>query len=331
MKIRISFLMTVLFLTVFLCACAPDQAVAGEQVSAADDSISIVTTIFPEYDWVRSIVGDNPAGAEISMLLDNGVDLHSYQPTAADILNIARCDLFIYVGGESDKWVDDALKEAVNKDMIVIDLLDELGSAVKEEELVEGMEVGEEDHEGEEEEPEYDEHVWLSLKNSRVLCGVIEAALEKIDSSNASLYKSNLDAYLAELDALDKEYAAVVAGSDKDTVLFADRFPFRYLADDYGLKYYAAFAGCSAESEASFETVTFLAGKVDELSLKRVLVIESSDGKIAETVIANTSSADASVLTMNSIQSVTADDVKAGISYLGLMQQNLEVLKEALQ
>lgn len=268
------------------------------------------------------------------MLLDNGVDLHSYQSTAEDILKIATCDLFIYVGGESDTWVDSALQEAINKDMIVIDLLDELGSAVKEEELVEGMEGEEEEEEGEEEEeegPEYDEHVWLSLKNSKVLCASIEAALEKIDSANASVYKSNCDDYCAKLDELDKEYAEAVAAAGKDTLLFADRFPFRYLTDDYGLKYYAAFVGCSAESEASFETVVFLANKVDELSLNRVLIIEGSDGRIAETVVSNTAAGDAGILTMNSLQSVTSKDVEAGVSYLGVMQQNLEVLKEALQ
>ncbi len=346
MKNKMSVFMTVLIATVYLCACAPEAAVTGEKVSAADNTISIVTTIFPEYDWVRNILGDNPAGAEITMLLDNGVDLHSYQPTADDILKIAQCDLFIYVGGESDSWVEDALHESINKEMKVINLLDELGNAVKEEEIVEGMEAehdheDDEDHEDHdegdehdhehEEEPEYDEHVWLSLKNACVLCGVVEEALAEIDSTNASVYKSNLDDYCAKLKALDEEYAAAVASSAKDTVLFADRFPFRYMVDDYGLKYYAAFAGCSAESEASFDTITFLAGKADELSLKHVLIIESSDGKIADTVIANTSSADATVLKMDSLQSVTSKDVEAGASYLGVMQQNLDVLKEALQ
>ena len=328
MKNKVSFFIAILFVAACLSACGSTASAAA----ANDAKISIVTTIFPEYDWVKSILGDNPAGAEVTMLLDNGVDLHSYQPSAEDILKIATCDIFIYVGGESDTWVDSALQEAINKDMIVIDLLDELGSAVKEEELVEGMEGEEEEEEGEEEEgPEYDEHVWLSLKNSKVLCASIEAALEKVDSANASVYKSNCDDYCAKLDALDKEYADAVAAAGKDTLLFADRFPFRYLTDDYGLKYYAAFVGCSAESEASFETVVFLANKVDELSLERVLIIEGSDGRIAETVVSNTAAGNAGILTMNSLQSVTSKDVEAGVSYLGVMQQNLEVLKEALQ
>ena len=355
MRKKIYVYMTALLAAVYLCACSTGSAVSGDKVSAAGDTISVVTTIFPEYEWVKSILGENPAGAELTMLLDNGVDLHSYQPTAEDILKIADCDLFIYVGGESDKWVANALHEAVNKDMIVIDLLDELGNAVKEEEIVEGMEAGHhhdhedgdgddhdhedgDDHDHEdgddhdhEEGPEYDEHVWLSLKNAQTLCGSIEAALEKIDNANASVYKANLESYVSRLDALDKEYAAAVAAADKDTLLFADRFPFRYMTDDYGLKYYAAFSGCSAESEASFDTVTFLAGKADELSLGHILIIESSDGKIAQTVAANMSSGDVSILTMNSLQSVTSKDVEEGISYIGVMQQNLEVLKEALQ
>ena len=329
MKKRIIVFLAALLAMAALCGCGADK------VSASDaQKISIVTTIFPEYDWVKNILGENPAEAELSLLLDNGVDLHSYQPTAEDILKISTCDLFIYVGGESDGWVEDALQEATNKDMVVIDLLDELGNAVKEEELVEGMEgeEEEEEEEGEEEEgPEYDEHVWLSLKNAKILCASIEKALEKIDGANAAAYKSNLDTYAEKLDALDKEYAAAVAAGSKDTVLFGDRFPFRYMVDDYGLKYYAAFVGCSAESEASFETITFLSGKVDELSLGSVLTIESSDGRIAQTIVENSKAGSAKILKMDSLQSTTAKDVEAGASYLGAMEKNLEVLKEALK
>ena len=330
MRNKISIITAVLFLTAGLCACGASAAAAGNDSGNTDGKLSIVTTIFPEYDWVKNILGDNPAGAELTLLLDNGVDLHSYQPTATDIMKISNCDIFIYVGGESDKWVDDALAEAVNKDMIVIDLLDELGDAVKEEELVEGMEGEEEEEEGDEEEeegPEMDEHVWLSLRNAQTLCTSIEKALEKEDPSNAALYKSNCDAYNARLDALDKEYAAAVAAGDKDTLLFADRFPFRYMVDDYGLKYYAAFVGCSAESEASFETVVFLAQKVDELGLNNVCVIESSDGRIAETVIANTAAKNAGILMMDSLQA----EVPENTGYYEIMQKNLDALKEALR
>ena len=329
MRNKISMIIAVLLVTASLCACGASAAAAGNDSESG--KLSIVTTIFPEYDWVKNILGENPAGAELTLLLDNGVDLHSYQPTATDILKISNCDIFIYVGGESDKWVDDALMEAVNKDMIVIDLLDELGDAVKEEELVEGMEGEEEEEECEEDEeeegPEYDEHVWLSLRNAQILCSSIEKALEKADPSNAALYKSNCDAYNAKLDALDKEYTAAVAAGNKDTLLFADRFPFRYMTDDYGLKYYAAFVGCSAESEASFETVVFLSKKVDELGLNNVCVIESSDGRIAETVIANTEAKNAGVLMMDSLQA----EVPENTGYIEVMQKNLDVLKEALK
>ena len=331
-----------------LCFCGCGNADAAGK----DDGLNIVTTIFPEYDWVVNVLGENPAGAEVTMLLDNGVDLHSYQPTAEDIVKISTCDIFIYVGGESDEWVEDALNEAVNKDMIVINLLDELGGAVKEEEVVEGMqeedehdhdhgdEDADEEHEHDEEEEghhheegetEYDEHVWLSLRNAAVLTDVIGKAIIEKDPANSELYTNNMTSYINSLDALDVEYAEAVSSGDKDVVLFGDRFPFRYLTDDYGLNYYAAFVGCSAETEASFETITFLAQKVDECGLSVVLTIEKSDKKIAETIIENTSSADQTVMTLDSMQSVTSEDVKNGASYLSIMEENLNVLKEALK
>jgi zinc transport system substrate-binding protein len=298
-----------------------------------------VTTIFPEYDWVMNVLGKNPAGADVTMLLDNGVDLHSYQPTADDILKISTCDLFIYVGGESDEWVDDALKEATNKNMVVINLLNVLGDSVKEEEVVEGMQGEEDEHDHEEgaeteseehEEIEYDEHVWLSLGNASVLVQEISDAVQKIDPEHADTYKNNTSAYIEKLNALDKEYRTAVDSAAFHTLLFGDRFPFRYLADDYALDYYAAFVGCSAETEASFETIIFLAGKLDELGLPAVLQIESADGSIARTVVENTQSKDQQILTMDSMQSTTAKDVAAGASYLSIMEKNLDVLKAAL-
>ncbi|MBQ7430897.1 metal ABC transporter substrate-binding protein [Butyrivibrio sp.] len=308
------------------------EGVLEEQTEAASDGIKIVTTIFPEYDWVNVILGENAANAEVTMLLDNGVDLHSYQPTAEDIMKIATCDLFIYVGGESDEWVEDALAEATNKDMQVINLLEVLGENVKEEEVVEGMEAEEEHEESDsEEEVEYDEHVWLSLKNAQVLCTAIEESLEVIDPANSDLYKANLEAYVAQLSDLDAQYQAAVDSSEVDTLLFGDRFPFRYLVDDYGLSYYAAFVGCSAETEASFETITFLAQKVDELSLGTVLTIESSDQKIAQTIVENTQSKDQQILTLDSMQSTTSKDVASGTTYLSVMESNLSVLKAALE
>lgn len=301
--------------------------------ASSGEKLKIVTTIFPEYDWVKQILGEESSNAELTMLLDDGVDLHSYQPTAEDITKISDCDLFIYVGGESDTWVDDALKEAVNKNMKVINLLDVLGNTVKEEEVVEGMEAEEEEEESEgaEEEPEYDEHVWLSLKNAQVLCKEIGKDLEDLDKAHADVYQKNTDAYVEALAALDKKYQETVDAANQKTLLFGDRFPFRYMVDDYGLTYYAAFVGCSAETEASFKTISFLAKKVDELGLRYVMTIEKSDQKIAKTIIQNTKEKNQQILTLDSMQSTTSKDVENGTTYLSVMADNLNVLKEALQ
>ena len=334
MKNVFSALLAALMLVGILTGCTNQAemstvtaAPAGSQAeSAAEEKIRIVTTIFPEYDWVREILGDKADSAEITMLLDNGVDLHSYQPTADDLIRLSDCDLFVYVGGESDGWVEGALKSAANKDRKVINLLEVLGDSVKEEETVEGMQEEEEDHE----EKEYDEHVWLSLKNAQTLVGAISAALQELDPDNKDTYAANADAYGQKLSALDAEYQKAVSAGTYRTLLFGDRFPFRYLVDDYGLSYYAAFAGCSAESEASFETVSFLARKVDEGKLPCVLTIEGKNHKIAETIVQNTAGKSQKILTMDSMQSTTSQDVAGGTTYLSLMEKNLDVLKEAL-
>ncbi len=306
------------------------------------DKLSIVTTIFPEYDWVREILGDKADNAEITMLLDNGVDLHSYQPTADDIVKISDCDLFIYVGGESDEWVEDALRNAANRNMKVINLLEVLGDSVKTEEIVEGMQEEEHEHEDVEEhehedaeehehEEEADEHVWLSLKNAKMLVRVISKALQELDPDSKDIYAANADAYVKKLSALDAEYQAAVDAASNKTILFGDRFPFRYLVDDYGLRYYAAFVGCSTETEAGFETISFLAKRVDEWKLPCVLTIEGAQHKIAETIVRNTTAKNQRVLTMDSMQSTTSKDVKNGTTYLSVMEKNLSVLKEVLR
>lgn len=368
MKKYISIILVITLMVAAFTGCGKaSESTTGEKASA-DGKISVVTTIFPEYDWVKEIVGDNE-NVDITMLLDSGVDLHSFQPTADDIVKISTCDLFIYVGGESAGWVEDALAQTANKNRKVINLLDVLGDSVKEEELVEGMqgEVGhdeedgygekeeqdedeqreEEDHDEEEdhaekenqgeevahdeEEPEYDEHVWLSLRNAKILCEEIADAMVEIDPEHADEYKANVTAYNEKLTELDEKYETVVREGNQKTVLFGDRFPFRYLVDDYGLDYYAAFAGCSAESEASFKTITFLAGKVDELGLLAILQIESADGSIAETIKNNTKEKNQTILTLDSMQSTTLADVESGASYLSVMEENLNVLKEALK
>lgn len=319
---------------------------ASEKPTAQGDKLKIVTTIFPEYDWTREILGDQSERAEVTMLLDNGVDLHSYQPTADDLIKIAECDLFIYVGGESDGWVESALASASNPDRAVINLIDTLGDSVKLEEVVEGMQETEHDHEEDEEhahdadeehtdadeqEAETDEHVWLSLRNAQAVCRKIAEKLGEIDPEHEQAYTDNALAYIDKLVALDAKYQAAVDAANKKTLVFGDRFPFRYLTEDYGLNYYAAFVGCSAETEASFETIRFLAEKTDALGLSHVLTIENPNHKIAETVVANTSGKNQQVLSMDSMQSVTSKDVAAGATYLSIMEHNLEVLTQALQ
>ena len=481
-----------------------NDAETGESDS---NKLSVVTTIFPEYDWVKEILGDKAGSTDLTMLLSNGVDRHSYQPTADDIVKISDCDLFVYVGGESDGWVKNVLKNAVNKKMKVINLLEMLGDSVKTEEIVEGMQEDGHDHghshdeqltendiedrnlsdfagawkslhpfllngdldkfcehRAEEDEdssttkdtywekykaswqcdaekisingdtitftyadgktvsaeytyagyqpkrndegeirsvryqfettsadaPQYvqfndhghepgeaehfhiyfgndgfdalmsgktnpffvkdalsvedildelmghdhgeekDEHVWLSLKNAKTLVGAISNALQELDPDNKDTYAANASAYIEKLSALDGAYQSAVDGAARKTVLFGDRFPFRDLVDDYGLSYYAAFTGCSAESEASFETVSFLAKKVDELGLPCVLTIEGKNHKLAETIVRSTAGKNQKVLTMDSMQSTTAKDVANGATYLSVMEQNLSVLKEAL-
>lgn len=324
MKKYISIMIAVVLIACNILACSSEKKVQ----SGSDDKLKIVTTIFPEYDWVNNVLGENVKNAEVTMLLDNGVDLHSYQPSAEDIMRVSDCDMFIYVGGESDEWVEDALAESTNKNMVVINLMDVLKDDIKEEEVVEGME--EEEEEGEEE-TEYDEHVWLSLKNAEKIVKNISEEIQKIDSANAENYKKNAESYIEKLDALDKEYGNAVDNASVKTLLFGDRFPFRYMTDDYGMTYYAAFVGCSAETEASFETITFLAKKTDELSLGAVMTIEGNNHEIAETIVENTKDKNQKILTLDSMQSVTSQDVKDGVTYLSIMENNLDVLKEALK
>lgn len=321
-----------------LTACG-NQAQAGnhnpaDQNPSADQKISIVCTIFPEYDWVRQILGDHVRDTDLSYLLDSGVDLHNYQPTSPDMAKIAECDLFLYVGGESDEWVEDALAETVNPDIQVMNLMEVMGDAAKEEEIKEGMEHDEEEHDEKDHdhaaaETEYDEHVWLSLNNAKLFCTEIAERLCILDSANSADYKANLEAYTAQLDRLDGDFRTLTGNSQQKTLVFGDRFPFRYFADDYGLDYYAAFAGCSAETEASFETIVFLAEKADSLNCGTIFTIEKSDRRIAQTIIDNTRAKNQKIAELNSLQSVTKDQV-GSVTYLSLMQSNYDVLKDAL-
>ena len=303
--------------------------------NAEDDSgkLKIVTSIYPEYDWVMTVLGDKKDDAKVTMLRDNGVDIHSYTPSFEDTKNISNCDLLIYVGGESDDWIDDTLKDALNKNMKVINLLETLGDAAKKEEVVPGMQGEEEEEEGEEEEEEeYDEHVWLSVKNAQIFVKAISDTLGEIDNKNADYYKGNADTYINQLKDLDAKYTQAVKDGSKDTLVFADRFPFRYMVEDYSLNYYAAFLGCAAVSDIDFTTIKFLADKIDELELKVILKIEGKTGEgFAASVKDTAKSKDLKVLTMDSIQSAKSSNYKSGKTYLSVMESNLEVLKEALK
>lgn len=307
-------------LVLFFASCSKKE----DSKSTEAKKLSVVVTTFPQYDWVREIAGSALEDMDLTLLINNGVDLHSYQPSIQDIAKINQSDLFIYVGGESDAWVEDSLVENVR----ALSLLETLGDKAKEEEVVEGMQ--EEEHEHEEEEVEYDEHVWLSLRNAQLLCSAITDLLCQADSKNAALYTANCASYNEKLSQLDSQYKSMVEGAKRKTVLFGDRFPFRYLCDDYDITYYAAFVGCSAETEASFQTLAFLAQKLTELDLPCVFQIERGNSKLANAIIQNSGNKKATVCELNSLQSVTSRDIAAGSTYLGIMEQNLEILKKAL-
>ena len=328
-----------------LSACGTESG----KKDSSQKKISVVATIYPQYDWLKNILGERADSVDLKLLIKNGTDLHSYKSSAQDIATIAKADLVVYVGGESDDWIKKALEATPKEGRIALNLMQALGDHVKKEEIVEGMQAEEHEHaekhedehhehaEGhhhhdEEEEMENDEHIWLSLKNAWILVNALAQSLSKVDSANSSIYTANAVLYNAKLWALDSEFTTAVSGASQKTVLFGDRFPFRYLVDDYGIKYYAAFVGCSAESEASFETVTFLAGKMDSLQLPAIFTIDGSNGKIARAILeASKNSKNAQVLTLNSMQSVTDEQIKAGVDYLSIMRDNLEVLKKALK
>lgn len=316
---------------VVLCMCLLSGCAVGSVPDADDSRLHIVCTTFPQYDWVRNLIQGNEENILLTLLMDRGGDLHNFQPSALDIAKVSDCDMFVYVGGESDVWVDDALSEAVNSDMRVINMMEVVSGNLVEEEHLEGFEhLGQEGHGHEEHASEYDEHIWLSLRNAGIIVEELSAQLEALDGAHASLYEKNCDAYLAELHALDLQYAKVVEESRNDTLLFADRFPFRYFVEDYGIKYYAAFEGCSAETEASFGTVAYLAGRLDALGIGAVIVLDGSDDRLARVLIENTEAKNQKIFVLNSLQSVSRNDIKAGLSYLAAMEENCSVLEQAL-
>ena len=304
----------ILVSALMLCLCA-----CGNTAKETDESgLRIVCTAFPQYDFVKNILGTDDG---LTLLTDDGGDLHSFEPTAQDIIAIGSADLFIYIGGTSDEWVEGVIASANNPNLKTIALMELVETY--DEEFVAGMER--DDHD--DDHSVKDEHVWLSLGNAGEMMQKICDVICEIDTDNAAKYRANAGKYIADTITLDMEYRLALDDAKRNVLLFADRFPFRYLTESYGLEYYAAFAGCSSESEASFQTLAFLIDKTKELSLPVVLTIDGSDGSIAKTICESTG---AKTAVLDSCQSVSMADIENGTTYLGIMRNNLEVLREAL-
>lgn len=320
----------ILTIIMLILAAALGGCTDNAPVTNPNADITIVTDNFAVYDWTRNVIGD--VNAELVLLGANGADMHSYQPIAHDFAMLKDCDLCIYIGGESDSWVADAMQQT-SSGAYSMPLLNVIDNVQIEQDPI-GMAADDHDH-ADTGEPELDEHIWLSLKNAITCTNAIADKLADIDPANADIYRTNADNYCAELTALDGEYATggyaqTIATAAYDTILVADRFPFIYLVEDYNLNWYAAYPGCSAETGASFETVKFLSDKLAEHKLPAVIVCENADTALAETIIATSGQSGTAILALDSLQSVNQADIDAGKTYIGAMTENLAVLKSAL-
>lgn len=309
---------TVLLATFFSCKA---------KLQNTEGKISIVTSIFPEYDWLMNVAGPNNDSIIPKLIVKSGVDVHSYQPSAKDIIDITTADILLYIGGESENWITQALKNKSNPDMIVINLMEKLQDNLKKEEIVQGMQ---EDESNEENDDELDEHIWFSISNVKIAVTELSNALCQKDPENAQMYEQRLQKYIENLNQLDEKIRTTLQNCSKDTIVVCDRFPFRYFTDDYNLKYFAAFPGCSAESEASFETISFLASKIDEINTNNVIILESSKDKLAKSIINASSHKLADILVLDSMQSTTLIQIFNGKTYIKTMESNLEILEKAL-
>ena len=300
----------------FLSSCG------GEKAAEPDGKTSIVCTVFPAYDFARSVIG-NSGEFDLKLLLKPGSEVHSFEPTPQDIINIKNCDIFIYNGGESDEWAKNILESIDTKDMKIIAMMDCVETV--EEETVEGMQKEKED-----EEPQYDEHVWTSPVNaSKIARAISESIIETAEKNgnDTGLYKQNTEEYLAKLSELDQSFREIISNSKRKTIVFGDRFPFRYFAEEYGLDYYAAFPGCSAETEADAKTVAFLIDKVNTEKIPVVFYPELSNQKVALTICESTN---AEPRQLNSCHNLTVDEFEGGADYLSLMKENLAAIEAAL-
>jgi zinc transport system substrate-binding protein len=297
---------------VLLTGCNNDEIVANKLI--------IRTTSFPGYDFARAIAKDK---ANIKMLLKPGSEMHDFEPTPQDIKDIKNSDIFIYVGGESDEWIDDILDDVDTSKTKIIKLMDLVN--IVEEEQVEGME--EESKEEESEETEYDEHIWTSPMNAVTIINKIKDEIIELDKDNKEVYEENANNYVDKLLVIDSQIREIVANSKRKELIFGDRFPLRYFVDEYNLSYYAAFPGCSEQTEASAKTLTFLINKVKEDHIPVVFHIELSSGKIANAISSETG---AKVLEFKSAHNILQKDFESGITYIDIMNDNIKVLKEAL-
>ena len=298
-----------------LCGCGAEPARRGA------GPLQIVTTVFPACDFAAGIAG---ARATVTLIVPPGAELHSFEPTPRDLLLIRDCALFICNGGESEAWVEELLEggEAPRETLVMLDCVDAL-----EEEHREGMQAIREEEDGEDEGPEYDEHVWTSPVNAQRICRAIAARLAEIDPEGASYYAARCEAYCAELAALDADFRALVDGAARRTVVFADRFPARYFVEEYGLEYFAAFPGCAEDTEPAAGTVAFLIDRVREEKLPAVFHIELSNEKMADVICEDTG---CRKLLFHTCHNLTAAQFREGASYLALMRGNLDSLREAL-
>lgn len=295
-----------LCLCLMLCGCT-----AQPEKPHDETKLQIVCTSFPAYDFAREIAGDR---AELTLLIKPGSEVHSYEPTPKDMIRIQESDLFICNGGESEQWAKTLITPELNTIYM-------MGCVDTVEESADGI------YNAEDGEPELDEHVWTSPLNSIKISEEICNALCKLDTDNAEAYKTNFTAYKAQLMALDREFRQVIKNSGKHTLVFADRFPMRYFALEYGLDCYAAFPGCSSETEPSAKTVAYLIDRVREDKIPAVLYMEFSNQKMADVICEDTG---CKKLPFYSAHSVSAEQFEQGVSYLDLMRINLNSLKEAL-
>ncbi|MFA6949009.1 MAG: metal ABC transporter substrate-binding protein [Eubacteriales bacterium] len=291
----------------------------SEAETRHNGGLDIVTTVFPPYDFARAVAGED---ADIHMLLSPGAESHTYEPTPKDIIKIQNCDLFICIGGIGESWVDNIIS-SLGGDINVLYLMDTVDTV--EEVIAEGMEDDEHVEEDAGGEIEYDEHIWTSPKNAAVMVSAIADRLCELAPADAQLFRSNADAYIADIGSVDADLAAFFENSDCSTIVFGDRFPFRYFADEFGLKYYAAFPGCSEETEPSAATIAFLIDKVKSEHIKTVFYLEFSSHAVADTVA---SAAGAQTAMLHSCHNVSRAELEAGVTYVSLMRQNLAALEE---